>query len=181
MGFIHRDIKPDNVLIDKDGHIKLTDFGLCTGFRWTHNSRYYHDRVDSMDLEEARQISSYDCNCKLAKPLERRKRREHQRCLAHSLVGTPNYIAPEVLAKNGYTQLCDWWSVGVILYEMVVGRPPFYANTPEDTQLRVTILMISVKCETFFDSLIFIHSYKGDTLAGISPDPHIYIEQKTFG
>ena len=71
------------------------------------------------------------------KTLERRRRREHQRCLAHSLVGTPNYIAPEVLLRTGYTQQCDWWSVGVILYEMLVGQPPFMANTPAETQYKV--------------------------------------------
>lgn len=69
--------------------------------------------------------------------LERRRQRDHQRCLAHSLVGTPNYIAPEVLERSGYTQLCDWWSVGVILYEMLVGQPPFLANTAAETQQKV--------------------------------------------
>lgn len=63
--------------------------------------------------------------------------RDHQRVLAHSLVGTPNYIAPEVLERSGYTQLCDWWSVGVILYEMLVGQPPFLANSPVETQQKV--------------------------------------------
>lgn len=52
---------------------------------------------------------------------------------AYSTVGTPDYIAPEVLTKTGYGMECDWWSLGAIMYEMMVGYPPFYSEDPMST------------------------------------------------
>jgi serine/threonine protein kinase len=56
----------------------------------------------------------------------------------HSAVGTPDYIAPEVLtSKDGYTKACDWWSLGVIMFEMLAGGPPFSSDSPFKTRENV--------------------------------------------
>ncbi|KAK6321081.1 hypothetical protein J4Q44_G00080570 [Coregonus suidteri] len=63
--------------------------------------------------------------------------KRNRRQLAFSTVGTPDYIAPEVFMQTGYNKLCDWWSLGVIMYEMLIGYPPFCSETPQETYKKV--------------------------------------------
>ncbi|XP_014228792.1 RAC-beta serine/threonine-protein kinase-like [Trichogramma pretiosum] len=99
-GIIYRDLKLENLLLDKDGHIKIADFGLC------------------------KEDITYGTTTK-------------------TFCGTPEYLAPEVLEDNDYGRAVDWWGVGVVMYEMMCGRLPFYNKDHE--KLFTLILLEAVK------------------------------------
>ncbi|KAJ6931357.1 serine/threonine-protein kinase 38-like isoform X3 [Populus alba x Populus x berolinensis] len=130
--YIHRDIKPDNLLLDRHGHLRLSDFGLCKPLDCSTIQEGDFSVVNN-NGNETTQNGERPAAPKRTQQEQLQHWQKNRRMLAYSTVGTPDYIAPEVLLKKGYGMECDWWSLGAIMYEMLVGYPPFYSDDPMST------------------------------------------------
>ena len=92
-GVAYRDLKPENLMIANDGHLKITDFGFA---------KKITDRT-------------------------------------FTLCGTPEYLAPEIILSLGHNEGVDWWAVGILLFEMLAGYPPFYDENPLEIYKKITV------------------------------------------
>ncbi|PVV02066.1 hypothetical protein BB560_003488 [Smittium megazygosporum] len=88
---VYRDMKPENILLDEHGHVKIADFGFA---------KFILDRT-------------------------------------WTLCGTPEYLAPEIIQGKGHGKAVDWWAIGILIYEMIVGYPPFYDSNPFGTYAKI--------------------------------------------
>lgn len=162
LGYIHRDVKPDNFLFSGEGHIRVADFGLATDLHWGHDSAYYeHQRRAVLKRHgvalsrpafgnRRRRIenvpgggvggglggSSGDSMSRKFS-LSWRNSSKSRRKMAYTICGTNSYMAPEVIRGQGYGFSADWWGLGIIVYEALYGTVPFVGSSRQAARQKI--------------------------------------------
>ncbi|KIV90760.1 hypothetical protein, variant [Exophiala mesophila] len=104
----YRDLKPENILLDVDGHLKLVDFGFAKYLPPAQDPPSAFSKLGDEQMEP--QASGAG--------------------VTYTLCGTPEYLAPEVIRNTGHGTAVDWWALGILVYEMLIGQPPFWDQNP---------------------------------------------------
>ena len=100
LGIIYRDLKPENLLIHHNGYLKMTDFGFA---KHVGIVCFFFKELVSHPMIQGR---------------------------TWTLCGTPDYLAPELILSKGYSFSIDWWALGILIFEMIMGHPPFFSSEP---------------------------------------------------
>ncbi|KAF7830621.1 serine/threonine-protein kinase tricorner [Senna tora] len=140
--YVHRDIKPDNLILDRNGHLKLSDFGLCKPLDDKYSTIFLGN--EDFNHESASETEDYSASPRL---MSKEQFLQWKLLQAYSTVGTLDYMAPEILLKKGYGMECDWWSLGAIMYEMLIGYPPFCSEDPRMTCPEAKDLICHLLCD----------------------------------
>lgn len=153
-GIVYRDLKPENVTIQGNGHIMLIDFDLST--KLAHKSTPESPQIETAKLSEQTALKSKKksrffglnkfCNSGISpeNSIQSARLAPDSACLqfdpiekSNSFVGTEEYLAPEIILGNGHDFSVDWWCLGVVLYEMLYGTTPFRGSNRKETYYRI--------------------------------------------